>query len=471
MRYDTLIIGAGMSGLAAGIRLAQFDKRVAILERHYLWGGLNSFYKRAGRRFDTGLHALTNFVPPRTTGAPLTRILRQLRIPYEALALAQQTRSRCVFRVGDDRPQLEFSNDFELLRSEVARVFPGEAAHFDELVASLPTYDQLEPGAGTQSARGELEGRIGDPLLREMLLVPLCFYGSPRERDLTWTEFAVLFRSIFLEGLARPDGGVKRVLDLLVARYRELGGELRMRCGVQRIVIEGDRARGVVLDDGTQLECDEILSCAGWPETLALCGGDAPKSAEASVGRLSFFETISVLDREPRELGLDATMTFFNDGERFDYARPEELIDVRSGVICCPNNYASANPLPEGLLRVTALANYDRWTALDEDAYRTEKAAAFASLLDATERFVPRVRGHEVYSDAFTPRTIEHYTGRRAGAVYGSPDKRADGSTGVNGLHLCGTDQGLVGIVGALLSGINVANRYALAAPASEALR
>jgi phytoene dehydrogenase-like protein len=48
-----------MSGLAA-IRLAQFDKRVLLVERHTLWGGLNSFYKRAGRRIDTGLHALTN---------------------------------------------------------------------------------------------------------------------------------------------------------------------------------------------------------------------------------------------------------------------------------------------------------------------------------------------------------------------------------------------------------------------------
>ena len=42
MPYDTILIGAGMSGLAAGIRLAQFDQRVLVLDRHYLWGGLNS---------------------------------------------------------------------------------------------------------------------------------------------------------------------------------------------------------------------------------------------------------------------------------------------------------------------------------------------------------------------------------------------------------------------------------------------
>ena len=58
-----VIIGAGMSGLAAGIRLAYFDKRVRIPEEHYAYGGLNSHYTLDGRAFDAGLHAVTNFVP------------------------------------------------------------------------------------------------------------------------------------------------------------------------------------------------------------------------------------------------------------------------------------------------------------------------------------------------------------------------------------------------------------------------
>ena len=47
--YDTIIIGAGMSGLAAGIRLAYYDQKVCILERHTTIGGLNSFYRLNGR--------------------------------------------------------------------------------------------------------------------------------------------------------------------------------------------------------------------------------------------------------------------------------------------------------------------------------------------------------------------------------------------------------------------------------------
>ena len=43
---DAIVIGAGMSGLAAGLRLAMFDKKVVLLEAHSISGGLNSYYSR-----------------------------------------------------------------------------------------------------------------------------------------------------------------------------------------------------------------------------------------------------------------------------------------------------------------------------------------------------------------------------------------------------------------------------------------
>ena len=84
-QYDVAIIGAGLSGLAAGIRLAHFGKRVCIFERHNAPGGLNSFYSLGGRKYDVGLHAVTNFVPAGVKGTPLGKILRQLRIERELL--------------------------------------------------------------------------------------------------------------------------------------------------------------------------------------------------------------------------------------------------------------------------------------------------------------------------------------------------------------------------------------------------
>ncbi|MCE9593585.1 MAG: FAD-dependent oxidoreductase [Planctomycetes bacterium] len=452
MRYDALIIGAGLSGLGAGIRLAQFGKRVAILEKHSVWGGLNSFYKLEGRLFDSGLHAFTNYVPRGERTRPLGKILRQLRIDHDALELGEQTWS--AIRFAD--AELKFSNDFELLRSEIARVFPSETANFDRLVADLPDYDVLDGRRSGVWARAELTKYFREPLLVEMLMCPLCFYGSAHERDVEWEQFAILFRSLFLEGFARPAGGIRAVLDVLVKRFKAEGGEIKLRSGVRRIVIDGGEARGVELENGAVLEAEHVFSSAGRVETRRLCGA---ADEAADVGRLSFIEAIAVTERTPRESRFDGTAIFFNDSPRFEYARPDELVDARSGVICTPNNYATPRPLAEGMLRVTLLANYDRWTALGDEDYAREKARATELAFAAAARFAFDVRGREVFQDTFTPRTIERFTGHLGGAIYGSPRKSHDGSSGVERLSLIGTDQGLVGIVGALLSGITIANR------------
>ena len=458
MRYDALIIGAGMSGLAAGIRLAHFDRKVAILERHSLWGGLNSFYKMGGRRFDTGLHALTNCGPAADRGAPLSLVLRQLRLRREDLKLGDQGCSAIAF----PDVRLRFSNDFELLRGEVAAAFPSQREAFERLLGEIAATRELSEGPEVTGAREVLSRILSDPQLVEMLMLPICYYGSAREGDVDWGLFAILFRSIFQEGLARPQGGIRTLLDLLVGRLRELGAELRLRAGVERIVLADGRARGVLLEDGSELEADRILSSAGWAETLQLCGQGSRVSPE-EVGLMSVLESISVLDRRPRELGLEEAIVFFNDSEVFDYRRPEEPVDLRSGIVCAPDNFAAEPPLPEGQIRLATLARPEAWSELPEPEYAARKEEWTLAAIRSAERFVPAFERHTVFRDAFTPRTIERFTGHGHGAIYGSPRKRPSGETGVEGLYLMGTDQGLLGVVGALLSGVDAANRHVLA--------
>src|SRR5438034_180915 len=117
--YDVAIIGAGMSGLAAGIRLAHFGRKVCLFERHNAVGGLNSFYSIAGRKFDVGLHAMTNYVRPGVKGTPLTKLLRQLRISRDELALCEQKQSRIAFGPSGET-SLRFTNDFPVFENEVA---------------------------------------------------------------------------------------------------------------------------------------------------------------------------------------------------------------------------------------------------------------------------------------------------------------------------------------------------------------
>lgn len=457
--YDTLIIGAGMSGLAAGIRLAYFDQKVAILERHYTIGGLNSFYRLRGRDYDVGLHAVTNFTPKGAKKGPLARLLRQLRFRWEDFALAPQLGSAVAF----PGVTLDFTNDPECFRSEIARAFPHQRDNYERLLASIVEYDDLSQELFELSARKVLAETITDPLLVEMLLCPTMWYGNAREDDMDWGQFCIIFRSIFLEGMARPFAGVRLILKNLVRRFRELGGELKLRAGVARIKIDGGRAVGVVLENGQELEARNILSSAGGVETLRLCG-ESPQAGDA--GRLSFAETISVLDKPPQAVGHRKTAIFFNDSDKFHWRQPaEELCDVRTGVICSPNNFDYApddGQWTEGMIRVTALAHYERWKALPEEQYRLEKLRWYDRVTASAVRFLPDFRSRVIDTDMFTPTTIVRYTGHAGGAIYGAPDKRLDGTTPIAHLFLCGTDQGFCGIIGAIVSGISMANRHCL---------
>lgn len=461
--YDTIIIGAGMSGLAAGIRLAHFDQRVCILERHYTIGGLNSFYRLGGRDYDVGLHAMTNFTRKGTKHGPLAKLLRQLRFRWEDFALAEQVGSSIRF----PGVTLDFGNDVELLAAEIHREFPHCVDGFHKLVNSLLDYDDLggdTPGFEA-SARERLAQLIPDPLLREMLLCPLMWYGNARQDDMDFGQFCIMFRACYLEGFARPLKGVRLILKNLVRKFRGLGGELKLRSGVSRIRVEDGRSVGVVLDDGTEIAGRRILSSAGYIETLRMCD-DITEVDVASAGQLSFIESISVLDSQPRQLGFDRTIVFYNDSETFHWRKPADaLCDARTGVICSPNNYRyneADGTLPEGIIRITTLANHDRWCQLPEQQYAAEKVAQYEQSVRSAVRFMPDFRRHTVATDIFTPKTIRRFTWHDNGAVYGAPAKRLDGTTHLENLFLCGTDQGFVGIVGAILSGISMANRHCL---------
>lgn len=460
--YDTIIIGAGMSGLAAGIRLAHYDRRVCILERHYTIGGLNSFYRLRGRDYDVGLHAVTNFAPKGTRTGPFPRLLRQLRFRWEDFSLAPQIESCIRF----PHAQLRFGNGIDLLSSEVERTFPHQKDNFQQLLARIIEYDDLNQEAFEMSTRAVLQEVISDPLLVEMILCPLMWYGNAREHDMDFGQFCIMFRSIFMEGMARPLAGVRLILKNLVRRYRELGGELKLRSGVSKIHIEDGRAVGVVLDNGQELQARNVLSSAGWVETMKMCD-DPPHVGVHTAGQMSFVESVSILDCKPKDLGHHETIVFYNDSEKFHWERPAAICDLRTGVVCSPNNYlydaAEADRvLPDGVVRITSIADYERWHALDDQAYQRAKLEWYDRSAAKAVEFVADFRNHVVDTDFFTPNTIRRFTWHDNGAVYGAPRKKFDGTTHVQNLFICGTDQGFVGIVGAIVSGISIANQHLL---------
>lgn len=470
MNDTVVIIGAGLSGLAAGIRLAHFGRQVVLVEAHSLCGGLNSYYRRNGVTIDVGLHAMTNFVPPKTRGAPLTKLLRQLRLRYDDLDLVEQRGCRIQFPARS----LRFTNDFDDLRAEVAKHFPGELEGLNRLARMIADFDEVDLDPPELSAREEVARYIHDPDLIEMLFVPIMYYGNPREDDMDFAQFTIMCKSIYQMGFARPAHGMKPIIDLLVRRYREAGGTLRLNSRVRELRVAGDAVEAVVLESGEALSAQTVFSSAGLVETTRLCS-DQPEDALADrVGKLSFVELVAFLDRPARNLGLEDTVVFFNNSDRFVYRRPQALVDTSSGVLCAPGNFAYKGPPPQPMLRVTTKASWPAWAALTggldpraappeaQARYRAAKADVTAALLDEACRHLGDIRSHVTFTDLFTPHTIRRFTGHAGAAVYGSPEKHRYGTTHCRNLFLCGTDQGFLGIVGSMLSGISMANMHGL---------
>jgi len=458
VRYDTIIIGAGLSGLAAGIRLAYYEKSVCILERHTTIGGLNSFYRLRGRNHDVGLHAVTNYASPGTRRGPLSKIIRQLRLKWEDFNLSPQKESTILF----PGHTLRFTNDFEFFEQQVVEQFPAQSENFKKLIRGINEYDELNFDRKEVSAREVVADYITDPVLVEMLFCPVMFYGSATPHDMDFGQFVIMFKSLFFEGFGRPYEGVRLLLKNLVRKYKSLGGELRLNTGVGSIRSEHDRATSLELDDGEVLEAENILSSAGSVETMRLCEDRSQISDELIPGKISFIETIFSLDRQPADLGHETTIAFYNDSPLFRYDAPGEPADLRSGIVCSPNNFEYDKPLEEGRIRITALANPDYWISLPEPEYDDQKKIWCDRIVESALRFIPDFRPTIVDTDMFTPRTIVKFTGHINGAVYGAPKKIINGRTHLENLYLCGTDQGFLGIIGSILSGISIANAYLL---------
>lgn len=472
--YDCIVIGAGMSGLAAAIRVAMSGKSVLVLEKHESTGGLNSYFFKNRRYFDVGLHAMTNYVPAGSRGHPLTKLLRQLRIRHEELDLAEQVGSAIAFPGG----VLNFSNQSDELETSVAAHFPAAADRFRNLMRTVSEMDPFGLDEPSQSGRGFLQEHLGEPDLVEMLLCPLFFYGSSRTDDIDLDQLLILFNALYLEGFARPYEGIRGLLRLLARKLKQLGGERRMRAEVVELAVRNDRIEGVTLADGTVLTADWVLSSAGRLETDRMLG-EKPDGEHPLAGPLAFGETLTVLNRVPAELGIDKTIVFFSTRSPMAYRDPDALVDFSSGVVCSPNNYrySDARQLPEGLFRVTTLASYRRWEALGygSDAYREAKSRVYPEVVDNALKVacpaVDREAFHRsaIADDFFTPLTIEHFTGHIGGAIYGSPFKVRDGRHRFGNLILTGTDQGFLGITGAMLSGISMANRYVVSSQSARA--
>ncbi len=453
--YDALVVGAGMSGMALAFRLALFGKKVALLESHSIPGGLNSYYSRENYSLDVGLHALTNFVTrdAKKADQPLFKMLKQMRWRYDDLKLIPQVKSKIIY---PDKT-LTFTNHIEDLKNEIKNKFPEEYNNFERLLKFIEHFDELDLTLTHQSAKNVLQEFFSNTQLIDMLLCPLLVYGSAWERDMDLAQFVIMFKSIFLQGFMRPHGGVRTLINKLMEDLKKVGVHLFFKSKVDELYKDDNHW---MIKKGEKIfKAKQVYSTIGAPETFKLIK-EAKETHQR--GPLSFVEALFVLDKRPKEFGEETTIAFFNKSSKFAYERPQTLVHSDFAVLCFSNNFAE-DDLEFPLVRVTLLANFEKWKSLSRSDYKSEKKKIETLAFDLLCQFSPGFKAAQIkFSDVFTPLTVQKFTRREGGAIYGSTDKLRDGKTAYKNLYIAGTDQGFLGVIGSLLSGISMANKYGL---------
>ena len=111
---------------------------------------------------------------------------------------------------------------------------------------------------------------------------------------------------------------------------------------------------------------------------------------------------------------------------------------------------------------MTNPANFSLWAQEKGQAYRQLKDRSARAAMEAAGSIIGVFDDDVLYQDSFSPMTIQRYTRKAQGAIYGSPVKIKDGCTPFTNLFIAGTDQGYLGIVGSMLSGVTIVNQQLL---------
>lgn len=292
MKRTCVVIGAGVGGLAAAIRLALDGASVTVCEASPFFGGLASSLDVDGTRFDGGPYILLD-------PDGLAHAFRGLGISMADLALRPV---ESVYEVEREHaPPLIVHRSLEHTVEAWERAMPGQGLRYRAFVGEMTAVHRalapLQRGGRPSPLSLIRHGALRQApfLLRSLgaVLNRAGLLGAARDAVGIWTHIAgqplegapsplaLVPAMIHGPGCFVPERGVAAVTDAVIARAREVGVTLRASCPVARIVVREGRARGVVLESGEHLEADQVVSNASGVETLLTLAPAPPRMRRA----------------------------------------------------------------------------------------------------------------------------------------------------------------------------------------------
>lgn len=446
-RYDAVVIGAGNGGLIAANTLAKAGKKVLLVERHNAPGGFATSFKRGRFEFEASLHEMCDFGDERKHGDTY-RLFKELGI-LDRVKFAKVPEA---FRVISLSTGEDYTMPFGVPEfiDQMERYVPGSRK-------SVQTFFDLgaEISAATKylnASRGHPDTKVlmkkypnfmrvaaysVDTVLKaikmpkkaqEILDTYWTYLGAPTDR-LSFIHYCIM---VYLYvGLAAyiPTGRSHSMSSAFLSVFEENGGTAWLGDGVRRILIEGGRVSGVVLESGKKILTDHIVSNA-MPHSVyghMVDSKDVPSDTLRLANRRELsgrgFSIFLGLNRSPDELGLKNYSYFIYNGfdSAAEYDRMKSLDNFSQVTVCLNRALPDCSPKGTTILYFTSLYFSDCFDkAVNKENYFDLKDRLAEGFIKTFEKATKTsIRPYIEEIEVGTPLTYAHYTDSPDGAIYG----------------------------------------------------
>ena len=418
--YDVVVIGSGLGGMTAANYLGKLGYRVLLLEHHYQYGGLATWFKRPGRHtFDISLHGFPH---------GMIKSCRKYWTKEIADSIVQLKNVRFI------NPQFNLSTTFD--REDFTRIFvenfkiPREQVDgFFQHLRQMNYYDRDD--RTTKELFEEFFPGRND--VHRLLMEPIAYANGSTWNDPAIT-YGIVFSNFMSKGVFIYQGGTDQLIQRMTAEMERNGVTLRKNCLVEKILTEPDddgknRVTGIIVrargGESRILDCRSIVSNANIKNTIFELAGreNFPPEyvEEADKVRLNSSSCQVYMGiKKGEEIPDIGDLVFTSEAPVFS---SEELTDFDTSSRTFSVYYPDTRPQnAEERYAVVASINarWEDWQHLSDTDYQAKKLQLCETALQGLEKFIPDIRAKVDWVEAATPRTVRHFTRHFGGTSFGT---------------------------------------------------
>ncbi|GEM_PF-479045 len=487
-KFDSIVVGSGMGGIAAARILAEFGgQRVLLVEQHFKPGGMTHEFERKGKyHFGTGLH----YVGLKGENDFPAKFLDYLSDGKVAWAALPDNYDNFVYPnysfsmsskldVSIDRLIARFPSEEKSIRSYYKQLSHNARGLFViHTLSSMPTFLRwalLPLGKwlfrdSLKTAEQYLNEHFDDPMLKTILSSVWGDVGTPPSR-MAFGYLAMLHWH-YEKGGSFPVGGLKALTAAMVKGLQRFNVEIVTRRVVTDIKMKQGQIVGVDVinkNNGKKESyyADTVVSDAGAYNTYVRMLGNADyKERLAQLGTSTSACVLFLgLNASPKSIGLEGGNIWIfpsTDHEKNYNALPGEgLLYLSFPSLKNPDSTYHT-------MEIVTMAHRSQFENIDDvskedtlEKYEAFKEKIASRIIERINEIHPGFKNLIDYKEVGTPLTFENFQNSPLGQFYGlpttkerllSPVSRCVSS--VKGLYLAGQDVLSPGIIPAALGGM-----------------